>query len=284
MSLERVSNILRMADEVNTAVISLICIDYNTVYSAITVAEELQKPIIIMLLPEHNEKNNVSGVAGFVAMVKELAEKVKIPIGLHLDHSSDYEYILKAIKYGFTSVMIDGSMYPLEKNISISKKVAETAHILGADVEAELGHVGLAHEGDGNRGDLYTDPKIADRFCNETGVDYLTVAIGSAHGVYLETPKLDIKRLEEINVLTDKPLVLHGGSGIPHEQLEVAFTKGINKFNVGTEYLECYYEAINKYVDHMKGNDKDLKILDMPNYIQEELMEYLRRKMELSKF
>lgn len=284
MALEKVSKILQMADTSGTSAISLICLDYNMVYSAVTVAEELNKPIIIMLLPEHQQVNNAAGVAGFAAMVRELASAVSVPVGLHLDHCSDYSYIIHAIQSGFSSVMIDGSMYALEENIAISKKVAETAHILGADVEGELGHVGLAQDGAGAKEDLYTKPETASRFCEETGVDSLTVAVGSAHGVYTETPKLDIKRLEEINAATDKPLVLHGGSGIPHEQLEVAFTKGINKFNVGTEYLDCYYKAVEEYVQEHTQSDDQLRMLGLPKFVQQRLMGYLREKMKLCKF
>ncbi|MEF9839394.1 MAG: class II fructose-bisphosphate aldolase [Lachnospiraceae bacterium] len=284
MALEKTSTILRMADEAGTAVIAYICIDYNMVYSAITVAEEMKKPVIIMLLPEHNQANNVMGIRGFATMVRELADTVEIPVGLHLDHCSDYEYIIKAIEAGFTSVMIDGSMYSLEKNIAITKKVVETAHILGATVEAELGHVGLACDNADTKEDLYTKPDVATKFCKETGIDYLTVAIGSAHGAYLKTPQLDIKRLETINQATDTPLVLHGGSGIPHDQLEIAFTKGINKFNVGTEYLEHYYNSMERYVEELKGDTNPLKILGYPKFAQERLKEYLREKMKISKF
>lgn len=284
MALERVSKILEMAETANTSAVALICIDYNMVYSAITVAEELQKPIIIMLLPEHSEVNNVSGVAGFAAMVKELAGRVEAPIGLHLDHCSDYKYIITAIQNGFTSVMIDGSMYSFEENSSISKKVAETAHILGADVEAELGCIGLANDGVKKDRDILTKPEEAAKFCEETGIDYLTIAIGSAHGAYVEIPKLDIERLEAIKQAIGKPLVLHGGSGIPHEQLEIAFSKGINKFNLGTEYLECYYKAAEEYIDSLKNDNSPLKILGMPKYVQGKMKEYLREKMKISKF
>ena len=100
----------------------------------------------------------------------------------------------------------------------------------------------------------------------------------------METPHLDIQRLEEINAATDVPLVLHGGSGIPHDQLEIAFRKGINKFNVGTEFLSVYYDAVKEYVHMMEGNDKPLKMLEVPEFVQTRLCEYLEEKMKLSKF
>ena len=117
-------------------------------YSVIATAEKTNTPVLVMLLPEHYEKNNTMNVGGFAAMVKELAESVKVPVGLHLDHSYDYESVIRSIKKGFSSVMIDASAYSLEENIALTKKVTETAHILGADVEAEIGHVGLAQDCD----------------------------------------------------------------------------------------------------------------------------------------
>lgn len=281
MALERVSKILRMADEAKTSVIAFNCLDYNTIYPVIAVAEELNRPVVVMLYPEHCHLNNASNPEAFAGIVKSLARQVKVPIGLHLDHSSDYSYIIKAIQSGFTSVMIDGSMLSLDENIKITKKVTETAKILGADVEAELGHVGFANKSDQDKLDLYTKPEVAVAFCEETGIDSVAIAIGSAHGVYIETPKLDLKRLEDINTATDIPLVLHGGSGIPNDQLEQAFKKGINKFNVGTEYFQLYYDSMKEYCHKYgeKGN-----VFDMPKYVQEKLMAYLREKMQLAKF
>lgn len=282
--LEKVSNILKMADESNTSVISFICSDYNMAYSVIATAEKANKPVLVMLLPEHVEMNNTTNVSGFAQMVKELAASVKVPVGLHLDHSYAYDSVIRSIRQGFDSVMIDASEFDLDENIVLTKKVVETAHILGADVEAEIGHVGLAQNHDGAKDDYYTKADAAERFCRETNCDSLTIAIGNAHGVYVDTPHLDIERLEEINAATDVPLVLHGGSGIPHDQLEVAFRKGINKFNVGTEFLGVYYNAVSEYVHNMEGNSDPLKMLEIPRFVQERLCGYLEEKLKLSKF
>ena len=119
--LEKVSTILKMADESNTAVISFICTDYNMVYSVVTTAEKTNTPALVMLLPEHYEKNNTMNVHGFAEMVKELAESVKVPIGLHLDHSYDYDSVITSIKKGFDSVMIDASAYSLDENIALTR-------------------------------------------------------------------------------------------------------------------------------------------------------------------
>lgn len=249
-------------------------------YSVAAVAEELKKPVIIMLYPADSFQKNCCNLSGFAAMVRELAKKVKVPIGLHLDHCSDFDYILKAVKAGFPSVMYDGSMLSVEENITNTKRVADAAHAWGADVEAELGHVGFAAQSDQHREDLYTRPEVAAKFCEETGVDSVAVAIGSAHGVYLETPKLDLERLDEINEAVKTPLVLHGGSGIPNDQLEQAFKRGINKFNVGTEYFQLYYDSIREFCN--QNGDRG-SVLDLPMYVQEKLKAYLRVKMQISK-
>jgi len=280
MALERVSKILKMADAANTSVIAFNCTDYNMVYSVVTVAEEQNKPVIVTLYPEHAYLNNASQPSAFAGMAKALAESVNVPVGIHLDHSSDYNFILGAIRGGFTSVMYDGSMLPLEENIRLTKTIVDIAHKLGVDVEAELGHIGFAVNSAGEALDSYTQPDIAARFCRETNVDSIAVAIGSAHGFYKKIPKLDLVRLEEINAATDVPLVLHGGSGIPADQLKIAFTKGINKFNVGTEFFHLYYHAIKDYCAETGDNGN---VFDMPQYAQEKMMAYLRKKLLLTK-
>lgn len=283
MALRKVGEILKMADENNAAAIAFICIDYNMVKAAIDVAQERNTPIIIMLLPNHRFNNGVVGTAGFASMVKEEAEKVEVPIGLHLDHCSDYDFIVKAMDDGFMSVMVDGSMYEFSKNVELSRKVVEEAHRRGVEVEGELGYVGSAQEGAEAETEEYTTPEMAAEFCKETNVDYLTIAIGSAHGEYIKPPKLDIERLEKIDEAVKAPLVLHGGSGITHEELEKAFTRGINKFNLGTDYLDCYYKAVEEYIDMHRDEKDQLRMLGMPNFVQEKMREYLREKMKISK-
>lgn len=280
MALERVSKLLRMADQKNTAIIGFNCTDFNMAYAVAKVAEELKKPAIIMLYPEHCYLYNVTNLSAFASMVKDIVKDMETPIGLHLDHSSDYDYIMNAINSGFTSVMYDGSMLSLEENIENTKKVVETAHIFDVDVEAELGRVGFASAGDGNNSDMYTKAESIKIFAEKTGVDSIAIAIGNAHGVYKEIPKLDFNRLDEINVATEVPLVLHGGSGIPNDQLDEAFKRGINKFNVGTEYFMLYYNSIKDYCERFGSSGN---IFDMPQYVQGKLMEYLREKMNISR-
>ena len=278
MSFVKVRDVLRIVDQANTAAIGFNCLDYNTVYSVITVAQELQKPVICTLYPEHAYRNNTMSLAGFATIVRDLAEKVSVPIAVHLDHSSDPDYIVEAIKNGFSSVMYDGSLLPLEENISNTRKVVETADKFGVDVEAELGRVGFAAQSDQDKSDLYTNPEIAARFVRETGVTSLAIAIGNAHGFYTSTPKLDLERLDKINRATDVYLVLHGGSGIPQEQIEQSFRLGINKLNVGTEFLKIYKDSTAKH-----AGDGSLAPENVPVKVQGDLMAYLRERLALTK-
>lgn len=277
-----VKEILQEAIHANTAVIGFNCIDYNQIYAMIHAAEETNKPIICMLYPEHTAMKNMTSPEIFAEMVKNAAKEVKAPVGLHMDHCQDINYIIRALKAGFSCVMYDGSMLPFEKNIENTKIVADAAHVLGASVEAELGHVGLAETiSDQHNSDFYTQPDIAVQFVEKSSCDSLAIAIGSAHGFYKETPRLDIKRLSEINKATDIPLVLHGGTGIPDDQLNQAFSNGINKFNVGTEFFKLYLDLHKEYYSDRKS---DLGIFDFSIYAQDQLKKYLKSKLALSKF
>ena len=280
MSVEKVSTILKMADEANTTAIPFNCTDYNTIVSVVKVAEELSKPVICMLYPEHAYLKHWTTPKIFVETVRDVAKNVKVPVGIHLDHCSDFDYIVAAMRCGFDSIMYDGSMLPVEENIKNTAEIVKVAKAFGADVEAELGRVGFASTvADQNDTDKYTKPEVAAAFCEQSGCSSVAVAIGSAHGFYKETPKLDIERLKKINAATDVPLVLHGGSGIPNDQLEVAFREGINKFNVGTEFFYLYYQTMKKFCE---AGHPDF--FDLPLEVQNALENYLRQKMQLSKF
>lgn len=280
MSVEKVSTILKMADEANTTAIAFNCTDYNTIVSVVKVAEELSKPVICMLYPEHAYLKHWTTPKIFVETVRDVAKNVKVPVGIHLDHCSDFDYIVAAMRCGFDSIMYDGSMLPVEVNIKNTAEIVKVAKAFGADVEAELGRVGFASTvADQNDTDKYTKPEVAAAFCEQSGCSSVAVAIGSAHGFYKETPKLDIERLKKINAATDVPLVLHGGSGIPNDQLEVAFREGINKFNVGTEFFYLYYQTMKKFCE---AGHPDF--FDLPLEVQNALENYLRQKMQLSKF
>lgn len=277
---EKTENILKIAKESNTSVISFVCIDYIMARSVVCAAQATNTPAMVMLYPEHVAIQHTTGFQNYATMVKELAKDVKVPIGLHADHDFSYESVINTIQSGFESVMIDGSMYHLDKNIELTKKVVTKARECGVCVEGEIGHVGAASMADNDKVDLYTRAEDAERFCRETGVNSLAISIGNAHGEYKDTPHLDMKRLDEIYAATGVSLVLHGGSGIPDEQLLIAFSKGVNKFNLGTEYLGKYYDAVASYIEENSNNPDPVKIINLSDYVQSKLQPYLEERMK----
>lgn len=276
MSLVKVRDLERMADEQNACVLAFNVGSWMQIETVIRTAEELKKPVILMLDPRFYTMGHWIDPETFAIAVKQIAEQVDVPISFHLDHCWDFDLIERALKAGFPSVMYDGSTLPIEENIANTKKVVEMARKYDADVEAELGHVGFAANRDGVTDDLYTQPKDVEEFTKQTGCSAIAVAIGSAHGVYIETPKLDLERLEKINSITDTPIVLHGGSGIPEDQLRAAFKRGINKLNVGTELNILMKEAMKDF-----GLDESPNAIWFPLLLQERLREYLLNKMQL---
>lgn len=276
---EKTGNIVKLAKERNTSAIAFICMDYVMARSVVYAAEAAKTPAIVMLYPEHVTIQHTTGFRKYAAMVKELAEEVSVPIGLHCDHDYTYDAIIHTIECGFDSVMMDGSMNDLDTNIALTKQVVDRAHEMGAFVEGEIGHVGLAAAADQNNQDLFTKPEAAKKFCEETGVDSLAVSIGNAHGEYKETPHLDIARLEGIHSATDVPLVLHGGSGIPDDQLLVAFSKGINKFNLGTDYLRNYFNALTEFTKEYADVADPVRVINMPEYVQAKLQPYVEDRL-----
>ena len=277
MAFEKVSTILKDADAKRTAVLAYDCFNFESIAWLVEAGEELGIPVIVMLYPGLMESIPAHV---FAAITKAMAKKVKIPVGLHLDHCDSYETILGTIRDGFTSVMIDGSKLEYAENVRVTCEIVKAAHALGIDVEAELGKVGTAaNKGDFKNEDLYTTAAQAADFVAKTKVDSLAIAIGSAHGWYVETPKLSMPRLKEINSAIDTPLVLHGGTGIPEDQLKESFRLGINKLNVGTEYFAIFYSTIKEY---QQLKDKKESFVALQSYQKKVIKEYLRNKLLLT--
>jgi ketose-bisphosphate aldolase len=228
-----------------------ICVPAFNVYSyesikwTLDVAQELDRPVIIMTWQGVARYMPLSAIA---ALTKELAKDVSVPVALHLDHSYSFEDAMLGVKYGFSSVMYDGSKLTLEENIKNTAEVAKAAHAVGVEVEGELGHVGL---GSDIGGCTFTVPEEAVRFANETGVEALAVSIGNAHGVYSATPDLQLKLLKELAEVVPCSLVLHGGSGIPANQVRQAIGIGITKMNIATDFWAAMDDAV--YAAHEKG-------------------------------
>ena len=222
--------------------------------SIVTTASEMNAPVI---LAASQGAISYAGIEYLEAIVKVAASKTDTPVTLHLDHGTDFNVILQCIQHGFTSVMIDGSHLPFEENIALTKRVVEVAHPCGVSVEAELGRlVGVEDNISVEEKDaVFTHPDEAVQFVEETNVDSLAVAIGSAHGIYKGEPNLDFERLEKIDNKVDIPLVLHGASGIPEESIIKAVKLGINKINIDTELRLAFRDAVRKVVTETDAYD-----------------------------
>lgn len=243
------------------------------------ICEFKRAPVIMSALPHDLQGKGLVYMAG---IVKAVASAYTVPIALHLDHATNIELIKECIGAGFTSVMFDGSHYPLKENIAKTLEVVRYAHARGVTVEAELGFVaGSDLEGGDTGNNRLTEPSEVEQFVAETGVDALAVSIGTAHGVYKSAPTLDIKRLGEIKAVTEVPLVLHGGSGTPEDQLVKAIKGGITKLNIYADMRLAMNSALPKTAAMAeKRKDEIPDKLFAPMY--EALQEEAARKLELT--
>lgn len=223
-------------------------------------AEEEKSPVILGV--SEGAGKYMGGFIAVVHMVKGLMEsyKITVPVAIHLDHGSSFDKCKEAVDAGFTSVMIDASHHPFEENVKITKEVVEYAHSKGVSVEAELGTVG--GEEDGVIGGInYADPNECKALVEQTEIDCLAPALGSVHGPYKGEPNLGFTEMEEISKLTDLPLVLHGGTGIPTKDIQRSISLGTAKINVNTENQIAATKVIREVLD----NDK--KVYDPRKYL-----------------
>jgi len=208
----------------------------------IQASEEKNAPLILAIHPDE-----LSFVRpAFMKSVVEEAVNATIPVCIHLDHGSTMGHIMEAIKCGFTSVMMDASLVPLEQNIAACKKVVDLAHSVNVSVEGELGTIGMTgpEAEAGTEEIIYTNPDDVVIFVRETGVDTLAVAIGTAHGIYPKNkkPELKLDLLRQIASMVDIPLVLHGGSSNPENEIVEAVKLGINKINISSDMKDAFYQ------------------------------------------
>ena len=227
----------------------------ETIQTVVEAAAELRSPIIVAATPGTMK---YAGPEFFIKLVEICSNKYDIPIAMHLDHHESYDEIVNAIQIGTKSAMIDASHLSFEENVAMVKKVVDYAHRFDVTVEGELGILG-GQEDDLVRDDKdskYTNPAQAKEYVERTGIDSLAVAIGTAHGVYKEEPKLDFERLAEIRAIVDVPLVLHGASGVPAEQVKKAIELGITKVNIATELKMPFAETLRQVLVS-KPNESD---------------------------
>lgn len=213
--------------------------------AVLAAAEEMRSPVMLQTTPSTLK---YASPELFAAMVKAEAAKVSVPVCLHLDHGSSFDLAIRAIEAGYSSVMIDGSALAFADNIALSAAVAEKAHLAAIPVEAELGTVGGKEDSLVRNGSIYTDPDDAVQFVAETGVDSLAVAIGTAHGIYKSTPKIDVDRLSAIRKVVSIPLVLHGTSGVPEDVVAECVRRGICKVNYATDLRIAYTAGVREYL------------------------------------
>ncbi len=196
--------------------------------AVIPAAEELDVPVIISHAELHEPWAPLDVIGPHMVLA---AKNARVPVCVHLDHGEHFDYIKRAIELGFTSVMYDGSALEYSENSANTFSITEYAHALNVDVEAEIGALASREDGHHSGGAVYTDPELAQRFVEDTGIDALAASFGTAHGIYKEKPKLDFPRIEKIRELTGLPLVMHGGSGVSPEDYRRSIECGIRKIN-----------------------------------------------------
>ena len=216
----------------------------TSIKAVIGAAEELKQPVIIMHAQVHEEMGlcKMEEIAPIMLM---FAERVSVPVCVHLDHGTDLEYVKRGLEIGFTSVMYDGSVLSAEENTANTVVAVEAAKKTGASVEAEIGSMGAREGGEGSAASIYTDPDTAVKFVTDTGIDALACAFGTAHGFYKDKPKLDFDRLSKIYSLIDVPIVMHGGSGVSEDDYREVIKRGVRKVNYYTYMAKAGGDAIS---------------------------------------
>lgn len=248
--LYNLKQILDLAEKGGYAIPAFNVYNVETVMAVLKAAEEARSPVIMQLY----SRLVTTGISDFVCpVVLEAAKKATVPVCLHLDHGSGEDAVTIALRNGMTGIMIDYSTLDLDANIAGTKKVVEMCNLVGVQVEGELGHIGKAAEGVSNQ---FTEVKDAVRYVNETGVTALAVQVGTAHGRYKQAPVLAIDRIREIKEATGVHLVLHGGSGVPDDQIKAAVAAGIRKMNFSTDL--CY-----TFIENVQKQDKNKVAIDL---------------------
>ena len=247
------------------------------VLAVLSAAEETNSPVIMQTTPGTVK---YAGADFYFANIRAAARRTRIPVACHLDHGNSLAIAVQALHAGYTSIMIDGSKLPFEDNISLTKTVTEICHAVNIPVEAELGRVGGKEDGLDNTQseNPYTDPDEAKIFVEKTGCDSLAVAVGTAHGVYKGTPHINFDVLEKIRERVNIPLVLHGTSGVPDDQVIRCVSMGMCKVNYATDLRIAYTYGVKKY---MKENPGVFDPKKYGSYGMEEVKRYVKERMQV---
>lgn len=251
--------------------------NYETMRGVLDAAVEMgAKPVILAFGAKYLENMSLQDA---YSMALSLSRQRDIPVCLHLDHCSDLDVVFQAIREGFGSVMYDGSGLPFEENMANTELVCRIAHACGVSVEAELGSIAAgeaSHEGSADDREVYTDPASAREFVARTGVDALAVSIGTVHGLYKGVPNIRLDILEEINEALKKPLVLHGGSGIPEKTIHACIRGGVSKINVNTEMSSHAVSELSKRLEGPKLPHLSVLSLEERSFISDVVKKYIR--------
>lgn len=254
------------------------CVEDVMLRAILETAEDNGSPVILMALVGAGLDGN--GWVYWPGLARAVVAHHKIPIVLHLDHAKNLDEIAAAVEHGFSSVMIDGSRLPFDENVRLTKAAADIAHRRGLSVEGELGHVGGAGLQDTEHAEsILTEPDEVAQFVERTGVDALAVSIGTAHGVYRAQPQLNIERLKELCAASPVPLVLHGGSGTPADQLRRAVRNGICKVNLFTDQRLALGRGLRRAAEQIQRDDPMPE--DVFGPIKEQLVAVVTEKIEL---
>lgn len=272
-----VGDLLQKAEEGGYAIGAFNCNNMEIV-QAIVEAAEAEKAPVIMQASQGAIK--YAGLAYIMALATTAADQASVPVAMHLDHGTSFAQVMQCIRYGFSSVMIDGSKLPLKENIEITRRVIEAARPVGVSVEAELGKIGGTEDDITvtDREALFTDPEEAKIFVEATGVDSLAIAIGTAHGQYKGEPKLDFARLETIKKLVPIPIVLHGSSGVPNEAIQEAIRLGVRKVNIDTNIREAFVNGARKV---LAENPREIDPRKILGPAKKAMVEIIREKIQL---
>lgn len=252
MGLVNYREVLQYAKEHKITVGAFNSMNMETVQAVAAAAENKCTPLIIQTYHAHVD---YAGADYMRAITQAAAERANVKIALGLDHGRSYEQAKKCIESGYSGVMIDLASEDYEVNVRETKRVVEIAHKAGVSVEAELGTIVTADKTPEVIAEGYTDPEMARRFVKDTGIDCLAVSIGTAHGVYKYAPKIQFDLLQELVETVECPIVVHGGSGTPDEDVERMVRLGIAKLNVGTEFFTAYVDAVREMTKEVSQPD-----------------------------
>jgi len=260
MALVTVDELLFKAEKEGYAVGAFNANNMEIVQAILEAAKRENAPVIMQA---SQGAITYAGLDFITGMVRLAATASTVPVALHLDHGTDFDQVVKCIRSGFTSVMYDGSKLPLEENIAITRKVLDMTRPIGVSVEAELGKIGGTEDDVyvSEKDAMYTDPEEARHFVEQTGIQSLAIAIGTAHGQYKGEPQLDFDRLAKIKALVKIPIVLHGSSGVPDESVRRAIELGVRKVNIDTNIREAFVGEMRRVMIEKPDEIDPRKIL-----------------------